>query len=106
MCIIILYVMQVYSNGYISMGTTVSTTQPEVPGPYDAIVVPYGADIDSRQVGHVRYGVGNETQLIAVSEFIEERADNRFQGTKMLIAEWIGVPRLGEPSVRFSASLI
>ena len=101
----VLYVLQVYINGYIIMlrGTTGSTTSPEIPGPHNDLVVPYGADIDTRLVGSVRYtsfSSSNQTQLETVSAFIEDKADHHFRGTKMMVAEWFDVPRSGGSSVR------
>ena len=65
------------------------------------MVVPYGADLDPSEAGTVRYTAfsSDYSQLNAVSSFIRSQSSNYFYGTRMMIAEWNGVPRFSGPSV-------
>ena len=84
--------MQVSTNGYISMGLTPTANAQNIAGS-NSVVAPYGADIDTRVAGTVTYThfYSHETQLEAVSEFIEDQMGVRFRGVRMMVAEWDGV---------------
>ena len=91
--------LQVATNGYFSLGRRI--THLENPSPfnesnvYKYIVAPYLSDIDTRSTGSVSYEVySNRTNLSLlqrVSSFIQQKEQNRFTGTWMIIAEWNSV---------------
>ena len=101
------YVPQVSSNGYISMGVPPLSTFPTIPKTNN-IVSPYGAHIDTSLAGRVRYMpfTSNNSQLTRVSTFIESQTGFSFSGTTMMVAEWDHVAKYGGPSVRTISSLM
>ena len=82
------------------MGTPVITTLLSIPG-IDNIVAPYGADINPNSAGTVRYTtfITDYSQINTVSSFIRSQITHYFHGTRMMIAEWNGVPRFGRITV-------
>ncbi|CAI8020988.1 Alpha-tectorin [Geodia barretti] len=99
------YSIYVNTNGFISLGTNDGGTSPSIPGS-NSVISPYGADIDTRIAGMVRYTNGFTTshpQMYSVSEFIRSNTeDYSFTGTRMMVVEWDGVAKLGGSS--FSTS--
>jgi hypothetical protein len=81
----------------ISLGSNDDGTSPSIPGSY-SVISPYGADINTRIAGTVRYTDGFTTyhpQMFSVSEFIRsETEDSYFTGTRMMVVEWDGVAKL------------
>ena len=87
--------VQVSTNGYISLGSEVTVTSPDIPGTNN-IVSPYGADINTNIAGTVRYTGFNSyhtTQMSSVSSFIRTSTGDSFYGTRMMVAEWDGVAK-------------
>ena len=101
------YVSQVSSNGYLSMGAPPLSTFPAIPKTNN-IVSPYGAHIDTSLAGRVRYMpfTSNNYQLMSVSSFIESQTGFSFSGTTMMVAEWDHVAKYGGTSVSsFSSTM-
>ena len=88
------------------MGTSVDTTSPDIPGTNN-VVVPYGADIDASVAGTVRYTQFRTShyQMSTVSSFIRSQTSDSFYGTRMMVAEWNGVPKFGGFSVSLNIIL-
>ena len=84
------------------MGTNDDGTSPSIPGS-NSVISPYGADIDTRIAGTVRYTNGftsNHAQMYSVSQFIRSNTeDYSFTGTRMMVVEWDGVAKYGGSSV-------
>ena len=76
------------NNGVITMGSSLGTSTPRIPQT-TSIVSPYGAAIDTSNVGGVYYTRLSDTdpQLGEVSQFIEEETGDSFTGTRMMVAE-------------------
>ena len=75
------------------MGTEPISTSPSIPGSLK-IVSPYGANIDTRIAGSVRYTDGfinHHSQMGTVSSFIRSWTNDSFHATRMMVAEWDGV---------------
>ena len=72
-----------------------------------SVVVPFAADIDTSLTGSVKYTqftTSDSSQMSTVSSFIRSETGNSFYGTKMIVAEWNGVPELGESTVSCKVS--
>ena len=71
-----------------------------------SIVAPFAADIDTSRTGSVIYTefTTSDSQMNTVSSFIRSETGNSFYGTKMMVAEWNGVPKY-EGSIVSSADL-
>ena len=75
------------------MGTEPISISPSIPGSLK-IVSPYGANIDTRSAGSVRYTDGfinHHSQMGIVSNFIRSWTNDSFHATRMMVAEWDGV---------------
>ena len=100
-----IYVMfhsQVSAKGYISMGQIPCTNLENVDS--CSLVAPYLADIDIGIAGTVRYTdfdtySSSGSSMTTVSRFIRDETGDIFYGTKMMVAEWNGVPEAGRSSV-------
>ena len=100
---IIKFSLQVATNGYFSFGRRV--TYLPSPSPFNEsdihkyIVAPYLSDIDTSSTGSVSFEVysnkTNSSLLQRVSNVIQQREQNRFTGTWMLLAEWKSVVHSG-----------
>ena len=74
------YSYQVHFDGYSSF----------------SVVAPFAADIDTTRTGSVKYTqltTSDSSQMIRVSSFIQSETGNSFYGTRMMVAEWNGVPK-------------
>ena len=94
-CVMDIYT-QVSTNGYLSVSLQRSYTNPVIPGD-TYIISPYGADIDLRIAGTVRYSNGflsYHSQMSSVSSFIRTETGKSFYGNKMMVAEWDRVAKL------------
>ena len=102
-----MFVSQVSSNGYISMGAPPLSTFPAIPKTNN-IASPYGAHIDTSLAGRVRYMpfTSNNSQLTRVNTFIESQTGFLFSGTTMMVAEWDHVAKYGGSSVRSISSIM
>ena len=83
------------------MGTEPISTSPSIPGSLK-IVSPYGANIDTRISGSVRYTDGfinHHSQMGTVSSFIRSWTNDSFHATRMMVAEWDGVAQQQGSSV-------
>ena len=61
-----------------------------------SVVAPFAADIDTTSRGSVKYTqftTSDYTQMNTVSSFIRSQTGNSFYGTRMMVAEWNGVPK-------------
>ena len=61
-----------------------------------SVVAPFAANIDTSRVGSVEYTeftTSDYTQMSKVSTFIRSKTGNSFSGTRMMVAEWRGVPK-------------
>ena len=102
--IIINFSLQVATNGYFSFGRRVAYLQD--PSPFNEsdihkyIVAPYLSDIDTTSTGSVFFeeytNRTNLSLLQRVSNFIQQREQNKFTGTWMLVAEWNSVIKSGK----------
>ena len=66
------------------------------PGPSSySVVAPFGADIDTTSRGSVKYTqfTTSDSQMSRVSSFIRSQTGDSFYGTRMMVAEWNGVPK-------------
>ena len=67
------------------------------PGPSSySVVAPFAADIDTTSTGSVKYTeftTSDYTQMDTVNSFIRSETGNTFNGTRMMVAEWNGVPQ-------------
>ena len=99
--------MQVSSNGYISLGSSISLHYHRF-GTFSSatkhsVVAPFASDIDISAGGSVSYQVhssGSSSALLRqVSNFIKTSQDVNFLGSWMLIAYWSRVPYYGGPAV-------
>jgi hypothetical protein len=89
------YSIYVNTNGFISLGTNDGGTSPSIPGS-NSVISPYGADIDTRIAGTVRYTgfTSSHPQMSSVSQFIRSNTeDYSFTGTRMMVVEWDGVAK-------------
>ena len=79
-----------------------------LPGPTSySVVAPFAADIDTTRTGSVKYTqftTSDSSQMDIVSSFIRSQTGNSFYGTRMMVAEWNGVPEY-EGSIVSSADL-
>ena len=96
-------------NGYFSMGKTPQYTSLDYfPGSSSySVVAPFAADIDTSRTGSVKYTqftTTDSSQMSRVSTFIRSQTGNSFYGTKMMVAEWNGVPEYGESTVSCKVS--
>ena len=59
-----------------------------------SVVAPFAADIDTSRVGSVKYTqfTTSDSQMNRVSGFIRSKTGNSFSATRMMVAEWRGVP--------------
>ena len=60
-----------------------------------SVVAPFGADIDTTSRGSVKYTeftTSDSFQMNTVSSFIQSETGHSFYGTRMMVAEWNGVP--------------
>ena len=67
-----------------------------------SVVAPFAADIDTTRRGSVKYTqftTSDYTQMSTVSSFIRSETGDSFYGTRMMVAEWNGVPEYGESIV-------
>ena len=101
--------MQVSINGYFSMGKTPQySSLDNFPGSSSySVVAPFAADIDTTRTGSVKYTeftTSDSSQMDAVSSFIQFQTGDSFNGTRMMVAEWNGVPKY-EGSIVSSADL-
>ena len=87
-------------NGFISMGSRPSSSPPTIPGSSN-VVSPYGADIETRTVGTIRYTgfLTSHPEMRNVSDFINTKIGGSFTGTRMMVAEWDHVAKYGSRSV-------
>ena len=72
-----------------------------------SVVAPFAADIDTTSRGSVKYTqftTSDFTQMFRVSSFIRSQTSSSFSGTRMMVAEWNGVPKY-EGSIVSSADL-
>ena len=73
------------------------STPGDIPGSSSySVVAPFGADIDTSSRGSVKYTqftTSDYTQMNTVSTFIQSQTGNSFYGTRMMVAEWNGVPK-------------
>ena len=71
-----------------------------------SVVAPFAADIDTTSTGSVKYTqfTTSDSQMNTVSSFIRSKTDDSFYGTRMMVAEWNGVPEY-EGSIVSSADL-
>ena len=71
-----------------------------------SVVAPFAADIDTTSTGSVKYTqfTTSDPQMSRVSSFIRSKTGNSFNGTRMMVAEWNGVPKY-EGSIVSSADL-
>ena len=72
-----------------------------------SVVAPFAADIDTTRTGSVIYTqftTSDSSQMFRVSSFIRSQTGNSFYGTRMMVAEWNGVPEY-ERSIVSSADL-
>ena len=61
-----------------------------------SVVAPFGADIDTTSTGSVKYTqftTSDSFQMSRVSSFIRSQTGHSFYGTRMMVAEWNGVPK-------------
>ena len=69
----------------------------DIPGSSSySVVAPFAADIDTSRTGSVKYTqftTSDSSQMSRVSSFIRSETDNSFYGTRMMVAEWRGVPK-------------
>ena len=78
------------------MGVTPPYSLNDIPGPSSySVVAPFAADIDTTRTGSVKYTQFTtfDSQMNTVSTFIRSETGNSFYGTRMMVAEWNGVPR-------------
>ena len=78
-----------------------------IPGPSsNLLVAPFAADIDTTRRGSVKYTqfTTSDSQMNTVSSFIRSETGNSFYGTRMMVAEWNGVPKY-QGSIVSSADL-
>ena len=67
-----------------------------------SVVAPFAADIDTTSRGSVKYTqftTSDSSQMNRVSTFIRSETGNSFYGTRMMVAEWNGVPEYGKSTV-------
>ena len=76
------------------MGRWPTITSPVIPGS-SGVVAPYAADIDTTFLGTVRYKrfTITDSQMSTVSSFIRSEMNSTFEGSTMMMAEWIDVPK-------------
>ena len=82
-----------------------SSTPGNIPGSSSySVVAPFAADIDTRSRGSVKYTqfTTSDSQMSRVSSFIRSQTGDYFYGTRMMVAEWNGVPEYGESIVSFT----
>ena len=92
-----MYILQVSTNGYFSMGQTPEVYSLEnIPGPSGySVVAPFAADIDTSITGSVRYSESfTSTEIDQVSAHISFQIGVSFYGTWMMVVEWYYVPLL------------
>ena len=74
-----------------------SSTPGNIPGSSSySVVAPFAANIDISRTGSVKYtwfASFDTSQMSTVSSFIRSETGNSFYGTRMMIAEWRGVPK-------------
>ena len=60
-----------------------------------SVVAPFAADMDTRSRGSVKYTefTTSDSQMDTVSTFIQSETGDGFYGTRMMVAEWRGVPK-------------
>ena len=92
--------VQVSINGYFLMGEVPlysSLNDINIPGSSSySFVAPFAADIDTTRTGSVKYTqfiTSDSSQMNTVSSFIRSQTDDSFYGTRMMVAEWNGVPQ-------------
>ena len=104
-----IYILQVSSNGYFSMGRTPRyASLSTIPSANSySTVAPFAADINTSSTGYVRYSESfTNSQLSVVSEHIRSETRTSFYGAWMLVAEWNGVPLLSGSSVSMLLSTV
>ena len=77
------------------MRETTQYTHLFIPGASsNLLVAPFAADIDITSRGSVKYTqfTTSDSQMNTVSSFIRSETGNSFYGTRMMVAEWNGVP--------------
>ena len=104
--------IQVCNNGYISMDDDLIYHSPLIPQIHN-IVSPYGADIDTRISGTVRYTDGfitsaHAVQIPSIINFIKSQTnDCSFNGeTRMMAVEWGSVAQLNGYAVSKCLSVL
>ena len=79
------------------------------PGPSSySVVAPFAADIDTTRRGSVKYTqftTSDSSQMSRVSTFIRSETGDSFYGTRMMVAEWDGVPEYQESTVSYKVSI-
>ena len=72
-----------------------------------SVVAPFAANIDTSRAGSVKYTqfTTSDSQMSTVSSFIRSETGDSFYGTRMMVAEWDGVPELGESIVSCKVSI-
>ena len=60
-----------------------------------SVVAPFAADIDTTSRGSVKYAqfTTSDSQMSTVNSFIRSQTGDSFNGTRMMVAEWNGVPK-------------
>ena len=60
-----------------------------------SVVAPFSAEIDISSRGSVKYTrfTTSDSQMSTVSSFIRSETGDSFYGTRMMVAEWNGVPK-------------
>ena len=101
--------VQVSINGYFSMGERpqYSSLDNFSGSSSYSVVAPFAADMDTTGTGSVKYTqftTSDSSQMSRVSTFIRFKTGNSFSGTRMMVAEWNGVPKY-EGSVVSSVDL-
>ena len=102
---------QVSANGYISMGQIPCTNLANVDPSTCSLVAPYLANIDIGIAGTVQYTdfdtySSSGSSMTIVSSFIQGQTGDNFSGTKMMVAEWNGVPEASRSSVSVISHLL
>ena len=86
------------------------STPGDIPGSSSySVVAPFAADIDTSRTGSVKYTqftTSDYTQMSRVSSFIQSQTGNSFSGTRMMVAEWNGVPKYQRSTVSYVSTCV